>query len=371
MGWYWGGGAGWGWGFAAGVATVGISVGSPWGWGYYSYWNPYWVAPPGGVTYINYSQPIVIMEQVVATAPVVVGGAPAPSLAQGPTPAAVPASASTAGENSNREKSLEIFENARGLFKRDDYPLALAEINRALALVPNDSLMHEFRALCLFAQHDYQQSAAALYAVLSAGPGWDSATVVGLYSTPGAYTDHLLALEAYRSENPRAADARFVLAYHFLLAGQNEQAETELAAVVELEPKDQLSAQLLAGLRAKPPAELPGDAPAPELPGAVAPAEAKPPVDAADLVGNWKASRVDGSKFELTLSEDSKFRWNFSQQEKKQEFSGTFTLANNLLILSASGQNALVGQVALEEGDKLQFKLAGGSPTDPGLTFTR
>lgn len=371
MGWYWGGGAGWGWGFAAGVATVGVSVGSPWGWGYYSYWNPYWVAPPGGVTYINYSQPIVVMEPVVAVAPVVVGSAQSPSLAQVPTPAAVPASASSASDTSNREKSLEIFENARGLFKRDDYPLALAEINRAVALVPNDSLMHEFRALCLFAQRDYQQSAAALYAVLSAGPGWDSATVVGLYSTPGAYTDHLLTLEAYRNENPRAADARFVLAYHFLLAGQNEQAETELTAVVELEPKDQLSAQLLAGLRAKPPAELPGGAPAPELPTATAPAETTPPVAATDLVGDWKASRADGSTFELRLSQDSKFHWNFSQQEKKQEFSGTYTLANNLLILSASGQNALVGQVSLEAGDKLLFKLAGGNPADPGLTFTR
>ncbi len=211
---------------------------------------------------------------------------------------------------------------------------------------------------------------AALYAVLSAGPGWDLATVQGLYSTPGAYTDQLLALEAYRNENPNAADARFVLAYHFLLAGQNQQAETELAAVVELEPKDQLSAQLLAGLRAKPPGELPPNGAAPELPGPE-PADVRPAVAAADLVGNWKASRADGSKFELGITDDGKFRWNFSQEDKKQEFSGTYTLANNLLILSASGQNALVGQVSLEEGDKLQFKLAGGSPADPGLTFTR
>ena len=207
--------------------------------------------------------------------------------------------------------------------------------------------------------------------MLSAGPGWDLATVQNLYSTPGAYTDQLLALEAHRNENPGAADARFVLAYHFLLAGQNRQAETELEAVVKLEPKDQLSAQLLSGLRAKPPAELsPNDA-APELPGAELPAEANPPVAAADLVGNWKASRADGSKFELDITDAGKFRWNFSQQEKKQEFSGTYTLANNLLILSASGQNTLVGQVSLETSDKFQFKLAGGSPADPGLTFTR
>ena len=30
-----------------------------------------------------------------------------------------------------------------------------------------------------------------------------------------------------------------------------------------------------------------------------------------------------------------------------------------------------VGQVTLEAGDKMLFKLAGGSQADPGLTFTR
>ena len=69
-GWYgYGGGWGWGgfgWGLAGGfvgrrLATAGLMgmYGSPWGWGYYNYYNPYWVAPVGGVTYINYSQPIV------------------------------------------------------------------------------------------------------------------------------------------------------------------------------------------------------------------------------------------------------------------------------------------------------------------------
>jgi hypothetical protein len=130
-----------------------------------------------------------------------------------------------------------------------------------------------------------------------------------------------------------------------------------------LEPKDQLAAQLLKGLTS-PPAEqaasLPAPAPLPSV-----------PVDAESVVGNWRATRPDGSKFALNLTADHKFSWQFDQEDKQQQLSGTYTLADNYLILSAADQNALVGQVAMEPGDKLKFKLAGGSPSDPGLTFTR
>ena len=95
------------------------------------------------------------------------------------------------------------------------------------------------------------------------------------------------------------------------------------------------------------------------------------PVEIGSIVGHWQASRPDGSKFQLNLGADNKFNWNFTQQDKQQKLAGTFTLADNYLILKASDQNALVGQVTLEPGDKLIFKLAGGSPNDPGLTFTR
>jgi hypothetical protein len=84
------------------------------------------------------------------------------------------------------------------------------------------------------------------------------------------------------------------------------------------------------------------------------------PIEAASLVGNWKADRSDGSKFELNLTEEKKFSWKVTQQDKTQNLKGTYTLSDNYLILTASGQNALVGQVALEPDDSLKFKLAGG-----------
>ena len=218
--------------------------------------------------------------------------------------------------------------------------------------------MHEFRALCLFATKDYQQAAAAVYAVLSIGPGWDWNTVSGLYPDANAYTQQLRALENYCNENPQAPHARFLLAYHYLLEGHDAEAATELEAVIELQPKDQLAVQLLKSLKKTPGDDAPAG-PALSTPAATAPPAA--PVEAAMIVGNWKSSRSDGSTFELNLTKDNKFSWKFNQDGKNQTLQGTYTLANNFLILAADGQNTLVGQVAMAPGDKLIFKLAGGA----------
>ena len=53
----------------------------------------------------------------------------------------------------------------------------LTQVNQAIAKKPNDPVLHEFRALILFATKEYKASAAVVYAVLSMGPGWDWATL--------------------------------------------------------------------------------------------------------------------------------------------------------------------------------------------------
>jgi tetratricopeptide (TPR) repeat protein len=397
-GWGWGGWGGYGygygygglgWGFGLGVATVGVgmALASPWSWGYYSYYNPYWSAPYGGVTYINYSQPIVVQspqyppqqypaqqnpqqqappQQAPPAQNIGVSGqtyTTGQPYSGNPYAAAGAPPAVNAAQQAKQDEGLAIFENARSLFSRGDYKNALAQVNRAIAVLPNDSVMHEFRALCLFAIGDYQQSAAAIYAVVSAGPGWDWTTVSNLYPDVNVYAGQLQALETYRSQHPDAAAPRFLLAYHYLLLGHNDQASAEFAQVVKLQPKDTLSAQLLKGLTT-PALEPPTPGPAEDA----APPEA---IDPASVVGDWRASRPDGSDFEMKLMGDKKFSWKFAQQDKKQTMTGTYTLADNYLILHAGEQNALVAQVQLEADNKLKFKLASGNPAEPGLTFTR
>ena len=74
---------------------------------------------------------------------------------------------------------------------QSDYKTALAQVDQAIALVPNDTVLHEFRGLVLFAQERYQEAAAAEYAVLSAGPGWDWTTLSALYPDVEVYTAQL------------------------------------------------------------------------------------------------------------------------------------------------------------------------------------
>ena len=243
----------------------------------------------------------------------------------------------------------------------------LSQVNQALTQSPNDSVMQEFRATCLFAMQDYQQSAAALYAILSSGPGWDWTTMSGLYPNMDVYTGQLRALETFERQNPNAAYAHFLLAYQYMLQGYKDQAAAELNAVVTLQPSDQLAAQLLRGLTT--PAN-PASAVAAQPAGQ--PTGPSQPIDPAALAGNWQATRPDGSAFGLKLAPDNNFTWQFSQQGKQpQTLTGTYTVANNYLILKASDQNTLLGQVAMVDPNRFTFKMAGDNPADPGRAFTR
>src|SRR5262249_41982627 len=112
-------------------------------------------------------------------------------------------------------EAAALFNSARDSFKKGDFGQALQQADAALAKNRNDTSLHEFRALCLFALGRYDEAATALYAVLSVGPGWDWSTLVNLYPNVNIYTSQLRALEAYVKENPQSAPARFVQAYHY------------------------------------------------------------------------------------------------------------------------------------------------------------
>ncbi len=113
--------------------------------------------------------------------------------------------------------------------------------------MPNDATLHEFRTLNLFALKRYDEAAGVLYAVLSAGPGWDWTTLIGLYGDPETYTQQLRALESHCSQNRQAAAPRFVLGYHYLTDGNAEAAVRQFKIVAELQPKDQLTPVAVSG----------------------------------------------------------------------------------------------------------------------------
>jgi tetratricopeptide (TPR) repeat protein len=157
------------------------------------------------------------------------------------------------------DAAIEVFDRAREAFARNDFKEALALVDSAIKILPSDATLHEFRALCLFALNNYRQAAAALYAVLAAGPGWDWETMHPLFGDVATYTKQLRTLEAYQRANPTSPEASFVLAYHYLVLGHLDAAVRQMENVAKQLPDSQLASELLTVLKG----ELSQSAPSP------------------------------------------------------------------------------------------------------------
>ena len=246
---------------------------------------------------------------------------------------------------------------------RETTPVHCRSATRQSPSSPTTLFCTSFAGWSLFAQQRYQEAAGAVYAVLSVGPGWDWTTLSSLYPDVDTYTKQLRALEESVKSNPNAADTRFLLAYHYLTCGYTDAAARQLEAAVQLNPKDQLSAQLLSALKTTNVAQQP----APSAPAT--PAAPATPITASALSGDWTANRGDGGVISLHLAADGQYTWKFTNQGQTKEFSGPYTLADNLLILKKGETPMMIGQVSMLPNNQFNFKLPGGNPNDPGLTF--
>jgi tetratricopeptide (TPR) repeat protein len=338
--------------------------------GYSDYYNPYYTE--GMPAY--YTEPI-ITEPVYYTEPVAIppvqyaepipatpvqpvqpaAAAPAPAVAAPPAAAPLPAASSDA---------LAKFDQARDAFREGRYQEALKLTDEAVAQMPRDAVLHEFRSLVLFALGRYPESAAAIHAVLDVGPGWDWKTLSGLYASIDAYTSQLRALEAARDKDPKSAALHFLLAYHYLTCGHSENALKELRRTLEIQPQDAVAGALLASLspRDAQPAQPPAQPPAAAPPGQIAP-EA--------IVGDWTAAGKGAGKYSMSLSKDGSFTWGFSRGTRKQEVKGVQTLEGNVLAMEPDSGGIMLAELSVKGPDNLHFKMIGGKSDDPGLDFQR
>src|SRR5262249_40193307 len=102
------------------------------------------------------------------------------------------------------KKAVSKLDEARDAFGFGDYATAQALVEEAIARLPSDSTLHEFRSLVLFARKRYREAAAGLYAVLSNGPGMDWNSMASLYPDSETYTKQLRELESFVKANPKA-----------------------------------------------------------------------------------------------------------------------------------------------------------------------
>jgi uncharacterized protein (TIGR03066 family) len=310
------------------------------GFGYWGYSNPYYTEsyPVGGGAYVDYSQPIAVEatatpEQVATTATT-------------PTP------------------GMTDFDAARQAFYQGDYAAALVSTNKALAALPGDPIIHEFRALVMFAQGKYKEAAAGLYSVLAVGPGWDWTTLSSLYPNVDVYTKQLRTLEAYVKQNPRSSEGHFVLAYHYMTTGAKDAAAKQYAEIYKQSPQDNLVKQLL--LMTGGPEALG----APSLDAQPAKSTA-PSVAAADLVGQWAAAGQGNSKFAMELAKDGTFSWTFTQAGKPQTVKGVYALDGNVLAMEPESGGVMLAEVTQPQGGSFGFQMMGAPPGDAGLKFSK
>lgn len=327
--------------------------------GYVRYVNPYSINVGPTVVY-DYRRPIIVERPVVEEQPPV------------------------------DDQAIDLLEAALQAFFATDYERALVFVEESLRINPNDPAAHELRALTLFAIGDYRESAATLNALLAAAPGWDWATMRGLYPSTDVYTRQLRALEGYRNQNPGSADARFVLAYHYLVAGHVDAAERELKMVVRLEPRDEVSGQILESLRADgedgerqvpanaPPEARDGRLPEPGTREAMA-AEDRPedrpedvePMPEVVLPGTWQAEPQPDVTISLELTETSRFSWTVTRDGETDTIDGDYSVNGPVLVLEDSDGGTMLARLTPEGEDRFRFVLVGSPDADPGLTFAR
>ena len=357
------GGYGNNWGMLAGLGLASWAMGpSYYGLGYGSYSNPYYASNYGGY---NYAQPIpytysnyyVDNSSVTDTSPTTVA-----------------TTDTTSTTNANAQAADELLASARTEFKNGNYEQALTLVDQAITKTPEDTLLHEFRGLTLFAIKRYPESAAAIYAVLSISPGWNWSTLSSLYPSVDVYTAQLRALEAEVKGQPEVASTHFLLGYHYLTTGHSDAAQRQFAQASTLSPNDQTSAQLAKALT---PASAPtADAMASNTPAAANP-QPNPPVDqtpavddkpAPNINGQWTASAQGNDSIKLELKDDKTFTWTLNRDGKEMKHEGQFEQQGDNLILDFKEGGGMVAKVTKSDNG-FHFVIVNGPPNDPGLNF--
>lgn len=398
-GWYNGYGPDWGhgrWNYLWDEYPVAMAFGATmWGinvvdcmFGVSDYYNPYCDSPVyvNNQQVVNYAQPVVADSSDDSdssdgsSSSSSDGSQSGDSQSGSSSSASSQASGSSSGSNSSESSSSDdnqsaegqsqadqsdpltnTFNQARQAFYNEQFDQALTLTDQSLAMAPQDAAINEFRSLCLFALGKYRESAANIHAVLAAGPGWDWTTLISLYSNPDTYTDQLRMLEAAVKANTDSADMRFLLAYHYLTMGHQDAAVEQWKEVVQLQPDDKLSAQLLAMYQ-------PASDDAKDTKKSAPPENLeKPAYPMEKLEGDWKASN-DSGQFELKLDKDDVFTWTFTRDGKPQSVTGAFTVRGNNLVMQPDSGGTMLSTIALKNDNTLEFTPVDNSQK---LTFTK
>jgi len=375
-GWYRGFGPAWGYGrwnylwnrypvaMAFGATMWGLNA-VAWTFGVGNYYNPYCDGPVyvDNQQVVSYTQPVVGDPAYDANAEQALATADDNSDAPAPTPG----SDAEVAPSTPDDALTQTFNDARNAFYQENFDQALSLTDQALKSAPRDAAINEFRSLCLFALGRYREAAANIHAVLAAGPGWDWTTMISLYSNKATYTAQLRQLESAVKANPKAADVRFLLAYHYLTCDYKDAAVALLKTVTELQPKDVLAADLVKMYTPAPDSAEGASTASTATPDAPAPDLEKPAYPLEKLQGDWVA-RDDRGEFALHLGKDDAFTWKFTREGKPQSVKGAYVIRGKNLVMQPDTGGTMLSEITLQNDQTLLFTPIGESQK---LTFTR
>ncbi len=299
----------------------------------------------------DYSQPVVIINNVNSN-----GGEDANAEAQ---------------RSVSEQQGLTAFDEGLQFFKEGKYEQALSRLSTSLKLLPNDPVVHEVRCLVLFATGDYNSAAAGLNSLLASAPGMDWTTLSGLYGNVDDYTAQLRKLERYVASKPTDPSSHFVLAYHYLVMGAEDEAIDALRIVTANQPKDVTARKMLDALAPAAVEQSAVAAPSPAPASTAQVAEESIPSLTTDLVGTWVAT-TGASKVELSITEDSQFTWKATQPNQAPvSLTGNLSGDAEQIELVTANSGTLGGTVQSKGPDSWLLIIAGAPKSDPGFEFKR
>jgi hypothetical protein len=254
-------------------------------------------------------------------------------------------------------QALDRFHEARMAFRREDFMEALKLTDATLRMLPNDPALHEFRALNLLALHRYREAASALHAVIAVVPGWDWTTLTNLYDHPETYTRQLRILETFAEENPRSADARFLLACQYFTTGYDDAAIAQLKIVHALQPNNQLVARLIREFQ---PSET---EPSPHA--------AAPAGTTGVLEGTWTSHPRKDTTITLTFQRRGRLIWEVNRRGQVRKYEGDCASDDGTLTLSREHGESMVGDIIWGDEHQFNFRILESQTADPGLSFAK
>jgi hypothetical protein len=169
----------------------------------------------------------------------------------------------------------------------------------------------------------------------------------------------------FASENPDAAYSHFLMGYHYMVCGYNDESIEQFKFACKLEPSDQLARSLVAMLGGKI-----DDDPI-DVVEMAEQEQAIIDIDPLAIFGRWKTNRENASNIDLQLNDDGKFSWIVGGGGNPITLTGEYSLGGDKLALQPDSGGPMVGTVSNVGAEAFTFRIVGATPGDKGIQFGR